>query len=156
RFDFTHYQPLTRAEIAELERLVNYQILRNTTVETKVLPLEQAMQSGAMALFGEKYAEMVRVLTVPGFSVELCGGTHVRATGDIGLFKIIKDESIASGTRRIEAVTGADAFTRFQETEALVDQLTGEIRRTRNDLPAWVGSAREELKSARRDAAGSK
>ena len=152
RFDFTHYQPLTRDEIAELERLVNYQILRNTPVETKVLPIEQAMQSGAMALFGEKYAEMVRVLTVPGFSQELCGGTHVRATGDIGLFKIIKDESIASGTRRIEAVTGADAFTRFQETEALVDQLTGELHTTRNDLPASVEKLQEELKRARREA----
>jgi alanyl-tRNA synthetase len=152
RFDFSHYQPLTREEIAEIERLVNYQILRNTAVETDVMPLEQAMQSGAMALFGEKYAEMVRVLRVPGFSVELCGGTHVRATGDIGLFKIVRDESIASGTRRIEAVTGVDAFVRFQETEALVDQLTGELRTTRNDLPASVEKLQEELKRARREA----
>ncbi|MFL6211849.1 MAG: alanine--tRNA ligase [Pyrinomonadaceae bacterium] len=152
RFDFSHFQPLTRAEIAELERLVNYQILRNTPVQTDVLPLEQAMQSGAMALFGEKYAEMVRVLKVPGFSVELCGGTHVRATGDIGLFKIVRDESIASGTRRIEAVTGADAFTRFQETEALIDQVTNELRTTRNDLPASVEKLQEELKRARREA----
>jgi alanyl-tRNA synthetase len=152
RFDFSHYQPLTREEIAEIERLVNYQILRNTAVETDVMPLEQAMQSGAMALFGEKYAEMVRVLRVPGFSVELCGGTHVRATGDIGLFKIVKDESIASGTRRIEAVTGADAFTRFQETEALVDQVTNELRTTRNDLPASIEKLQEELKRARREA----
>src|SRR2546423_4367623 len=95
---------------------------------------------------------MVRVLRVPGFSVELCGGTHVRATGDIGLFKIVKDESIASGTRRIEAVTGADAFTRFQETEALVDQLTGELRTTRSDLPASIEKLQEELKRARREA----
>jgi alanyl-tRNA synthetase len=152
RFDFSHYQPLTREEIAEIERLVNYQILRNAAVETDVMPLEQAMQSGAMALFGEKYAEMVRVLRVPGFSVELCGGTHVRATGDIGLFKIVRDESIASGTRRIEAVTGADAFTRFQETEALVDQVTNELRTTRNDLPASIEKLQEELKRARREA----
>ena len=152
RFDFTHFQPLTREEIAELERLVNYQILRNSPVVTDLLPVEQAMQSGAMALFGEKYAEMVRVLTVPGFSKELCGGTHVRATGDIGLFKITSDESIASGTRRIRAVTGADAFVRFQETEALVDQLTGELRTTRGDLPASVGKLQEELKRARREA----
>ncbi len=152
RFDFSHYQPLTREEIAEIERLVNYQILRNTAVETDVMPLEQAMQSGAMALFGEKYAEMVRVLKVPGFSTELCGGTHVRATGDIGLFKIVRDESIASGTRRIEAVTGVDAFTRFQEIEALVDQVTNDLRTTRNDLPASVGKLQEELKRARREA----
>jgi alanyl-tRNA synthetase len=152
RFDFTHFQPLTRDEVAELERLVNYQILRNAPVETNVLPLEQAMQSGAMALFGEKYAELVRVLTVPGFSQELCGGTHVRATGDIGLLKIVSDESIASGTRRLRAVTGADAFTRFQETEALVDHVTGELRTTRSDLPTAIERLQDELKRARREA----
>ncbi|MDT4896649.1 MAG: alanyl-tRNA synthetase [Acidobacteriota bacterium] len=157
RFDFSHFQPLTKEEIAELERLVNYQILRNETVQTDVLSLEEAMQSGAMALFGEKYADKVRVLTVPGFSgdafsKELCGGTHVRATGDIGLFKITSDESIASGTRRIRAVTGADAFTRFQETEALVDQVASELRISRNDIPVAVGRLQEELKKARREA----
>ncbi|HEV7842360.1 MAG TPA: alanine--tRNA ligase-related protein [Pyrinomonadaceae bacterium] len=157
RFDFTHYQPLTREEVAEIERLVNYHILRNEPVQVVELPLEEAMRSGAMALFGEKYAEKVRVLTVPGlsgdaFSRELCGGTHVRATGDIGLFKITSDESIASGTRRIRAVTGADAFTRFQETEALVDEVTSELRTSRNDLPATIGRLQEELKKARREA----
>jgi alanyl-tRNA synthetase len=156
RFDFTHFQPLTRDEVAEIERLVNYHILRNEQVQTDELALEEAMQSGAMALFGEKYAEKVRVLSVPGlegvFSKELCGGTHVRATGDIGLFKIVSDESIASGTRRIRAVTGRDAFTRFQETEALVDQLAYELRATRNDIPVAVSKLQEELKKARRDA----
>ncbi len=156
RFDFSHFQPLTKEEIAELERLVNYQILRNETVRTDVLSLEEAMQSGAMALFGEKYAEKVRVLTVPGitgdaFSKELCGGTHVRATGDIGLFKITSDESIASGTRRIRAVTGADAFTSFQETEALVDQVATELRASRDDIPVAVGRLQDELKKARRE-----
>jgi alanyl-tRNA synthetase len=114
------------------------------------------MRSGAMALFGEKYAESVRVLSVPGeegiFSKELCGGTHVRATGDIGLFKITSDESIASGTRRIRAVTGRDAFMRFQETEALVDQISGELRSTRGDIPVAVSRLQEELKKARREA----
>jgi alanyl-tRNA synthetase len=157
RFDFTHYQPLTRDEIAEIERLVNYHILRNERVQTDVLPLEEAMRSGAMALFGEKYAENVRVLSVAGvsgdpFSKELCGGTHVRATGDIGLFKITSDESIASGTRRIRAVTGADAFTRFQETEALVDQVAGGLRTSRTEIPAAVERLQEELKKARREA----
>ncbi|HEX8147726.1 MAG TPA: alanine--tRNA ligase [Pyrinomonadaceae bacterium] len=156
RFDFSHFQPVTRDEIAEVERLVNYHVLRNEPVRTELVPLEQAMQSGAMALFGEKYAERVRVLTVPGeegvFSKELCGGTHVRATGDIGLFKIVSDESIASGTRRIRAVTGRDAFNRFQETEALVDQISGELRSTRGDVPAAVARLQEELKKARREA----
>jgi alanyl-tRNA synthetase len=156
RFDFSHYQPLTRDEIAEIERLVNFHILRNEPVRTELLPLEEAMRSGAMALFGEKYAGKVRVLTVPGeegvFSKELCGGTHVRATGDIGLFKITSDESIASGTRRIRAVTGQDAFLRFQETEALVDQISGELRSTRGDIPVAVSRLQEELKKARREA----
>jgi alanyl-tRNA synthetase len=156
RFDFSHYQPLTRDEIAEIERLVNYHVLRNEPVRTELLPLDEAMRTGAMALFGEKYAEKVRVLTVPGeegvFSKELCGGTHVRATGDIGLFKITSDESIASGTRRIRAVTGRDAFLRFQETEALVDQISGELRSTRSDIPVAVGRLQEELKKARREA----
>src|SRR5713226_7241086 len=109
RFDFNHYQPMTQDEIKEVERLVNEQILRNVKVETDIMPVEDAIRAGAMALFGEKYSGMMRVLTVPGFSKELCGGTHVRATGDIGLFKITSDESIASGVRRIRAVTGFDA-----------------------------------------------
>jgi alanyl-tRNA synthetase len=156
RFDFTHFQPLSREEIAEIERLVNYHILRNERVQTDELALEEAMQSGAMALFGEKYAEKVRVLSVPGlegvFSKELCGGTHVRSTGDIGLFKIVSDESIASGTRRIRAVTGWDALSRFRETEALVDQVASNLRATRGDLPATVERLQEELKRARRTA----
>ena len=156
RFDFTHYQPLTRTEIAEIERLVNYHILRNEPVQTDVMAIEEAMRSGAMALFGEKYGEQVRVLSIKGaediFSKELCGGTHVRATGDIGLFKITSDESIASGTRRIRAVTGADAFTRFQETEALVDSVASELRASRTDIPVAVERLQEELKKARREA----
>src|SRR5687768_2468418 len=120
------------------------------------MAVEEAMRSGAMALFGEKYGEKVRVLSIDGaseaFSKELCGGTHVRATGDIGLFKITSDESIASGTRRIRAVTGRDAFMRFQETEALVDQISGDLRSTRADAPAAVARLQDELKKARREA----
>ncbi len=157
RFDFSHFQPLTEDEIAALERVVNYEILRNESVRTDVLSLEEALESGAVALFGEKYANQVRVLTVPGthgdaFSKELCGGTHVRATGDIGLFKITSDESIASGTRRIRAVTGADALMRFQETEALVDQVATGLRASRSDIPIAIGRLQEELKKARREA----
>jgi len=156
RFDFTHYQPLTAAEIEEIENLVNYHILRNTPVETDVMAVEEAMRSGAMALFGEKYGEKVRVLSIKGaegiFSKELCGGTHVRATGDIGVFKITSDESIASGTRRIRAVTGADALARFQEDERLIDKLAGDLRTTRVELPNLVERLQSELKKARREA----
>ncbi|HMZ22599.1 MAG TPA: alanine--tRNA ligase, partial [Blastocatellia bacterium] len=145
RFDFSHYQPLTRTEIEEIENLVNYHILRNEPVQTDVLAIEDAMRSGAMALFGEKYGEKVRVLTVNGvegiFSKELCGGTHVRATGDIGSFKIVSDEAIASGTRRIRAVTGRGAFERFQQSENLLAEAAAKI----NAAPAKLPSELERL-----------
>ncbi|HEY6805886.1 MAG TPA: alanine--tRNA ligase [Pyrinomonadaceae bacterium] len=156
RFDFSHYQPLTQAEKEEIERLVNYHILRNEPVQTDEMAIEEAMQSGAMALFGEKYGEQVRVLSIKGvegiFSKELCGGTHVRATGDIGLFKITSDESIASGVRRIRAITGVDAYERFRESEVLVDELSSGLRTSRNELPAFISKLQDELKKARRDA----
>jgi alanyl-tRNA synthetase len=158
RFDFTHYQPLTQSEIEEIEKLVNYHILRNEPVQTDEMAVEDAMRSGAMALFGEKYGEKVRVLSIKGaggediFSRELCGGTHVRATGDIGLFKILGDESIASGVRRIRAVTGVDAFERFRETEAIVDRVTADLRTSRSELPAVISKLQDELKKARREA----
>ena len=122
RFDFTHYAGLDRAELEEVERLTNQQILKNAAVQTDILPLDQAIATGAMALFGEKYGEQVRVVSVPGFSRELCGGTHVERTGDIGLCKIVYEGSIAAGVRRIEAVTGEGALRQYQET-------TGAVRR---------------------------
>ncbi len=152
RFDFTHYQPMTEDEIKEVERLVNEQILRNVKVETDIMPVEDAIRAGAMALFGEKYGGLMRVLTVPGFSKELCGGTHVRATGDIGVFKITSDESIASGVRRIRAVTGFDAYERFREDELLIDQVASGLRTSRTELPAVIGRLQDELKKARREA----
>ena len=155
RFDFTHYQPLTQAEKEEIERLVNYHILRNEPVQTDEMAIEEAMRSGAMALFGEKYGEKVRVLSIEGaegiFSKELCGGTHVRATGDIGLFKITSDESIASGVRRIRAITGVDAYERFREAEVLVDELSSGLRTSRGDLVSTVSRLQDELKKARRE-----
>jgi alanyl-tRNA synthetase len=156
RFDFSHYQPLTTGEIDEIERLVNYHILRNEPVQTDEMAIEEAMRSGAMALFGEKYGEKVRVLSIKGaediFSRELCGGTHVRATGDIGVFKIISDESIASGVRRIRAVTGVDAYERFREDEQLINQVAGNLRTSRVELPAIIAKLQDELKKARREA----
>jgi alanyl-tRNA synthetase len=156
RFDFSHYQPLTKIELEEIENLVNYHILRNEPVETNEMAVEEAMRSGAMALFGEKYGERVRVLSIKGaediFSKELCGGTHVRATGDIGLFKIVSDESIASGVRRIRAVTGADAFARFRESETIIDKVSSDLRTSRAELPIVISKLQDELKKARREA----
>lgn len=153
RFDFTHYQSLTEAEINEVENLVNRYVLQNEPVNTNVMDIEEAMRSGAVALFGEKYGSAVRVLSVGGgeFSMELCGGTHVRATGDIGSFKITADEAIASGVRRIRAITGLDAFERFREDEKLIDRALGSLRTQRDQLPAAIEKLQEELKRTRKE-----
>lgn len=111
RFDFTHYAPLSRREKERIEEIVNERIIENHPVETRVMSLEEAMNTGAMALFDEKYGDMVRVVTVRGVSRELCGGTHAKASGDIGLFKILSESGVAAGVRRIEAVAGRRAYT---------------------------------------------
>ena len=138
RFDFTHYAGLDRAELEEVERLTNQQILKNTAVQTDVLPLDQAIATGAMALFGEKYGEQVRVVSVPGFSRELCGGTHVERTGDIGLCKIVYEGSIAAGVRRIEAVTGEGALRQYQETTGAVRRLAEMVQAGEPELVEHV------------------
>ena len=122
RFDFRHYTAMTENELSEVERLVNQQILANTEVVTDVMDLDRALATGAMALFGEKYGESVRVVSIPGFSRELCGGTHVSRTGDIGLLKIVYEGSISAGVRRIEALTGEAALERFQSASAQLAQ----------------------------------
>ena len=116
RFDFSHYAAVDQDELAEVERLANVEILKNVEVRTEVMDLDQALTTGAMALFGEKYGDKVRVVRIEGFSKELCGGTHVRRTGDIGICKIVYEGSISAGVRRIEAITGEGALTRFRET----------------------------------------
>ncbi len=153
RFDYTHYQPLTAEEIREIEDLVNRYILQNEPVTTNVMAIEEAMRSGAVALFGEKYGSDVRVLSVGNgeFSKELCGGTHVRATGDIGSFKITSDESVASGLRRIRAITGFDSFERFREDEKLIDEALGHLKTQRDQLPNAIEKLQEELKKARKE-----
>lgn len=153
RFDFTHYQPLSEMEITEVEDLVNRYILENHPVTTNVMAIEEAMHGGAMALFGEKYGADVRVLSVGDgiFSKELCGGTHVKATGDIGSFKITADEAIASGVRRIRAVTGFDAFERFREDEKLIDRSLRALKTQRDNLPNAIERLQEDLKRARRE-----
>jgi len=153
RFDFAHYQPMTADEIAETEDLVNRYILQNEPVTTDLMKIEDAMRSGAVAMFGEKYGAEVRVLSVGNgeFSRELCGGTHVRATGDIGSFKIISDEAIASGVRRIRAITGFDAFNRFREDERLIDSSLNELNTQRDNLPNAIAKLQEELKRSRKE-----
>ena len=146
RFDFTHYTALDKAELDEVERLTNEQILRNTGVETNIMPLDQAIATGAMALFGEKYGEEVRVVTVPGFSRELCGGTHVRRTGDIGVCKIVYEGSISAGVRRIEAVTGEGALRQYQETSDAVRRIAALVHAGEPELIEHI----EKLMAAER------
>ena len=147
RFDFTHYAAMTQDELLEVERLVNEQILANTGVQTDVMELDQALQTGAMALFGEKYGEKVRVVQIPGFSRELCGGTHVERTGDIGLFKVIYEGSISAGVRRIEAVTGTGALERFQQTSASVQKAGQLLHATDTTFLDHVEKLLEQQKS---------
>ncbi len=156
RFDFTHYQPMTQAEIQEVEDLVNRYILQNHQVSTNLMAIEEAMRSGAVAMFGEKYGADVRVLSVGDgkFSMELCGGTHVKATGDIGSFKVTSDEAIASGVRRIRAITGLDAFSRFREDEILIDRSLEALKTQRDNLPNAIEKLQEELKKTRKELEG--
>jgi alanyl-tRNA synthetase len=130
RFDFTHY----RHEIAEVERLMTQEILANRVVHTDVMDLDQALSTGAMALFGEKYGEHVRVVSIDSFSKELCGGTHVSRTGDIGICKIVYEGSISAGVRRIEAVTGEEALRRFQSTQSQLAGVASLVRASDGEL----------------------
>jgi alanyl-tRNA synthetase len=134
RFDFSHYTAMDAAEVAEVERIVNEEIMRNTQVSTDIMELEDAISTGAMALFGEKYGEKVRVVSVPGFSRELCGGTHVGRTGDIGLCKIVYEGSISAGVRRIEAITGSGALERFQDATLTLHRVAQTIRASEFEL----------------------
>ncbi len=139
RFDFTHYAAMDSDELAEVERLMNEEILANREVHTDVMDLDQALKTGAMALFGEKYGDKVRVVSVdePGgsvFSKELCGGTHVKYTGEIGICKIVYEGSISAGVRRIEAITGEGALKRFQEAQAQLARVAGIVRASEDDL----------------------
>jgi alanyl-tRNA synthetase len=130
RFDFVHFQAITREELDRIERIVNQQITRNTPVSTEVRSTQEAIAAGAMALFGEKYGDQVRVVSVPGFSLELCGGTHVGATGDIGFFAIVGESGVAAGTRRIEALTGAGAVAWAQHQRAALASIVDALHVT--------------------------
>jgi alanyl-tRNA synthetase len=151
RFDFVHVSPVTREQSLHIERIVNEQILRNTPVQTDVKDTQDAIAAGAMALFGEKYGEKVRVVSVPGFSVELCGGTHVRLTGDIGLFAIVAESGIAAGVRRIEAMTGLDSLGAFQRQRDELGTVAALINARPGELVARVGSLQDENKRLARE-----
>jgi alanyl-tRNA synthetase len=134
RFDFTHYTAMDADELTEVERLMNEQILANREVHTDVMDLDHALKTGAMALFGEKYGDKVRVVSIDAFSKELCGGTHVARTGDIGICKIVYEGSISAGVRRIEAITGDGALHRFQNVQSELSRVAGAVRASESDL----------------------
>lgn len=128
RFDFSHFEPVTTEQLAQLEREVNAQVRANLPLQTELMAIDEAKEAGAMALFGEKYDEQVRVVRMGDFSMELCGGTHVKATGDIGLFRITSEGGIASGVRRIEVVTGEAAVRYTQQQQSVLQQIAGELK----------------------------
>jgi alanyl-tRNA synthetase len=138
RFDFAHYSAVTPEELREIERLVNAEIRANAEAETRLMKFDEAVAAGAMALFGEKYEDEVRVLRVGDFSTELCGGTHVTRSGDIGLFRVVSEGGIAAGVRRIEAVTGNAAFDFMVETDHMLRNVAGALKATRDDVEEKV------------------
>jgi alanyl-tRNA synthetase len=151
RFDFTHFQPLTADERRDVERIVNEEVFRNVAVGTDVRSIEEAIRGGAMALFGEKYGDRVRVVTVPGFSVELCGGTHVSATGDIGPFVITAESGVAGGVRRIEALTGAGAVEHLQRRETLLADTQAALNAPLHELPEAAARLQAEIRRLTRE-----
>ena len=155
RFDFAHNAPVTDAEIREIERRVNEEILANVATQARVMDIESAQKTGAMMLFGEKYGETVRVLDI-GTSRELCGGTHVHRTGDIGLFKVVGEGGVAAGVRRIEAVTGANALAYLQTLEDTVNQAAGALKSPVAELNARIAQALENARTLEKEVAALK
>jgi len=150
RFDFAHNAPVTDAQIREIEAKVNAEILTNAAAQARVMDIESAQKTGAMMLFGEKYGETVRVLDI-GSSRELCGGTHVKATGDIGLFKVVAEGGVAAGVRRIEAVTGANALAYLQSLEDSVAQAAGALKAPPTELNARLAQVLEQVKTLEKE-----
>ena len=150
RFDFAHDAPLSAVQIAEVERIVNTEVLANQPVQAQLMSYDEAVQGGAVALFGEKYGDTVRVLDI-GFSRELCGGTHVARTGDIGLFKIVSEGGVAAGVRRIEAVTGLNALAWAQGVNQSLQQAASALRTQPSELVERIGQMQSQLKGLERD-----
>lgn len=152
RFDFAHNAPVTAGQIREIERRVNAEILANTATDARVMDIESAQKTGAVMLFGEKYGETVRVLDI-GTSRELCGGTHVQRTGDIGLFKVVAEGGVAAGVRRIEAVTGENALAYLQGLEATVDQAAAALKAPAAELATRIAGALDQIKALEKELA---
>ncbi|MDP9897187.1 alanyl-tRNA synthetase [Variovorax boronicumulans] len=150
RFDFAHNAPVTRDQILEIEKRVNAEILSNVATQARVMDMESAQKTGAMMLFGEKYGETVRVLDI-GTSRELCGGTHVGRTGDIGLFKIVSEGGVAAGVRRIEAVTGANALTYLQDLESTVQSVAATLKSPAAELQGRLSQVLEQVRALERE-----
>ena len=154
RFDFSHFEPVSPAQLREIERIVNEQIRLNTRIETEVMTIDAAREKGALALFGEKYAEEVRVLTMgKGFSMELCGGTHAARTGDIGIFRVTSEQGIAAGVRRIEALTGVAALEQIELLEDSIRETAELLRTERTKLPDKVRQLLEQQKKLEKEVA---
>jgi alanyl-tRNA synthetase len=151
RFDFAHFEPIEADELARIEQLVNGEIRRNAPVEVRIMDLDSALGSGAMALFDEKYGDRVRVLRVGDFSVELCGGTHVQRAGDIGLFKIVTETGVAAGVRRIEAVTGAAAVAWVRDVEAQVQRIADLVKAGTHNLDDRVSQLVERSRALEKE-----
>ena len=151
RFDFSHIGKVDETELREIENRVNEKIWANLPVKTMIKPLEEARNMGAMALFGEKYGEIVRVVSIGDYSLELCGGTHVKNTSEIGLCKIVSESGIGSGVRRIEAVTGQHAFRYLSERLHLLEQTAELLKAKEAELPQRVEALRQSLKEAERE-----
>ena len=155
RFDFAHNAPVTAEQIREIEARVNAEILANTATDARVMDIESAQKTGAMMLFGEKYGETVRVLDI-GTSRELCGGTHVHRTGDIGLFKVVGESGVAAGVRRIEGITGANALAYLQSLESTVEQAAAAFKAPTAELTNRIGGALDQIKSLEKEIAALK
>ena len=153
RFDFTHFSPMTNEELAEVEKEVNRQIMKNVELEIEEMPVDDAIKKGAIALFGEKYGDIVRVVNVPGFSCELCGGSHVPNTSVIGSFRIVGESGTGTGIRRIEAVTGKAAHERAVADAVLLQEVATLLKSKEEDIPAKIEQLLTALKEAEREVA---
>jgi alanyl-tRNA synthetase len=153
RFDFSHDRPLTPEEIREIERLVNEEIRSNAAVEARIMKYDQAIKAGAMALFGEKYGDEVRVIGMGDFSTELCGGTHVRRTGDIGFFKIVAQSGVAAGVRRVEAVTADGALQYVQQQTAALEGVAEMLKAHPMEIGSRLNQIMDNVRSLEKELA---